>query len=293
MNNIKIFNKEINLKSHYCSLFGETPDKIEIPYINLYVKLNQCNAKCPFCIYQDGNQFNQQKFIQILTELKQKIIIQKIAITGGEPTLNWDQFKSVINISKEISPKSELTLNTNGTNWDKLFDETYKVFDYIHLSRHHYNDSINNKIFGITTPSSIEIKNSPKSHNHQIHLKCVLMKDYIDNEKKLFKYLDWSNLVEINDVGLNTLMPVNEFSNRNLVKLDDRKLIGKNFTVSKKFERCGEGCECYNYIYLPENEFRNPIRVYHKNTYNPTQITETLVFDGENLTTGFGGEIIY
>ncbi len=38
--------------------------------------------------------------------------------------------------------------------------------------------------------------------------------------------------------------------------------------------------------------FDFPIRVYHKNTFKPHNITETLVFDGENLRIGFDGDII-
>jgi hypothetical protein len=44
---------------------------------------------------------------------------------------------------------------------------------------------------------------------------------------------------------------------------------------------------------MPENDFRNPIRVYHKNTFAPNDIQETLVFDGYNVRLGFEGPIVF
>ena len=72
-----------------------------------------------------------------------------------------------------------------------------------------------------------------------------------------------------------------------------KELIGDNFILSKEWKRYGGACECFNYVYLPEENFRQPMRVYHKNTFKPSDITETLVFDGQNLRIGFDGEIIY
>jgi len=37
----------------------------------------------------------------------------------------------------------------------------------------------------------------------------------------------------------------------------------------------------------PVEKFRRPIRVYHKNTYKPFDMNETLVFNGENVFLGF------
>ena len=46
------------------------------------------------------------------------------------------------------------------------------------------------------------------------------------------------------------------------------------------------------FIYFPEDA-RQPMKVYHKNTFNPSLIRDTLVFDGENLRIGFDGDLIY
>lgn len=296
MNKIELFGKEITIKTHYCKFFSNPAEEILNPYINLYVTMDNCNANCKFCIYRNNNKkWNSKKYKEVLNHISSKIEIRKIGITGGEPTLNWDKFVEITNISREVSPKLELSLNTNGYNFDKLFEEIYKKYDSINFSRHHYDDKLNNEIFGFETPTSKEISNFSKLQTYpfQLSLRCNLIKNYIDNKKEIFKYMNWANSVGIYYLGLVSLMPVNDFSINNLVQFNPDSLIDDQFCMTKKWERCGGGCECSNYIYLPNNNFERPIRVYHKNTYGPSKITETLIFDGENLKTGFDGDIIY
>jgi hypothetical protein len=89
-------------------------------------------------------------------------------------------------------------------------------------------------------------------------------------------------------------MPINDFSKENYIYFHIRELIGDNFYLTKSWKRMEGGCECFNYIYMPpEDQFRRPIKVYHKNTFTPTDIQETIVFDGQNVRLGFEGPIIY
>jgi pyruvate-formate lyase-activating enzyme len=280
--NITIFDKEIKLRSHECSFFGAKSEEYTEPYINLYVRTKFCNAKCSFCTYHsDASKFNEKKYIEVLKELSTKVNIKKIAVSGGEPTLNWDNFITISSLAKEYAPNCELSMNTDGFRWERLFnDPIYKTYDYIQLSRHHYDDEMNNQIFKTKTPTSEEIKQISKLqiHPRQIQFRCNLIKGYIDNKEEVFKFLDWTNNVEINDVGLVSLMPINEYSKENFIYFHIKELIGENFILTKKWERYGGGCECFNYVYLPQDDkFRIPMKVYHKNTF----------------ALGFEGEIIY
>jgi pyruvate-formate lyase-activating enzyme len=295
---INLFNTDVKLKTHYCSFFGQKNEQVEDPYINLYLRTKYCNAKCPFCTYHsDASKWNHKKYIEVLKEISSKIKIRKIAFSGGEPTLFWENFKNMVYTAKEYSPMSEFSINTDGFKIDRFFsDPIYKIFDFIHLSRHHYDDKINDTIFKTKTPTSDEILEISKlqTHEHQFQFRCNLIKGFIDNKEEVFKYLDWSNSVGVNDIGLVSLMPINEYSKENFIYFHIKELIGDNFLLTKKQERHGGGCECFNYIYMPNEEsFRRPIRVYHKNTYAPTDIQETLVFDGENVRLGFEGPIIF
>ncbi len=298
MESINLFGKEVKLKTHYCAFFGKENIPLERPYINLYLRTKNCNSRCAFCTYHsDAAKWNEKRYIEVLKELTPKIEIRKIAISGGEPTLYWENFKAMSLIGQEYCPHAELSLNTDGLRWERLFsDPIYKDFDFIQLSRHHFDDSVNNEIFKTTTPTSEMITEAAKiqTHEHQIQFRCNLIQGYIDNKEKVFQYLDWMNSLGVNDVGLVSLMPINDFSKENYIYFHIKELIGHNFLLTKKQERHGGGCECFNYVYMPSEEtFRRPIRVYHKNTFAPNDINDTLVFDGYNVRLGFEGPIIY
>lgn len=297
MDSINIFNTEIKLKTHHCSLFDNEHEKVQDPYVHLYVRTKNCNARCDFCNYHsDASKWNEKRYIEVLKEITSKIRISKLAFSGGEPTLYWNNFKSMVEIGKEYTPNAEFSMNTDGLRIDRLFsDPIYKTFDFIQLSRHHYDDTINDSIFKTKTPTSEEILSVSKlqTHPHQLQFRCNLIKGFIDSKEEIFNFLDWSNKVGVNDIGLVSLMPINEYSKENYIYFHIKELIGDNFLLSRAQKRYGGSCECFNYVYMPEANFRNPIRVYHKNTFAPGDIKETLVFDGFNLRLGFDGPIIY
>jgi molybdenum cofactor biosynthesis enzyme MoaA len=291
---INLFGRDVPIRTHYCSLFGETPNPVDEPALNLYVRTKFCNAKCKFCTFANtAEKFNETKYIEILKEMTSKVKIKKIAFTGGEPTLYWDQFKSMVQIAKELSPESKLSMNTDGLRLKRLFeDPIHKLMSNIHISRHHYNDDINNQIFLTKTPTGDEIKEiqTGLDNPYLIQLSCNLIKGYIDSKDEVFKFLEWTNSVEVNNVGLVSLMPVNQYSRDNFIWFNVKDLINEQFSVTKEWQY-KNACHCTNYVYLP-NDMRQPIRVYHKNTFAPFDINETVVFDGENVKLGFEGEII-
>jgi molybdenum cofactor biosynthesis enzyme MoaA len=180
---IEIFGREITLRTHQCSLFGAEPNPVNDPYVNLYVRTKFCNAKCQFCTFADtASKFNEKKYIEVLNELKSKITVRKIAFTGGEPTLYWEQFKNMVEIASEIIPDASFSMNTDGLRLQRLFeDPIYKKMDNIHISRHHYNDDINNQIFKTKTPNTEELKwvQSLSTNPYQLQISCNLIKGYI------------------------------------------------------------------------------------------------------------------
>lgn len=294
---IKLFGKDIKLKTHVCSLFDKESIEVEEPYITIYVRTKYCNANCKFCIFQaDACKFNFTKYKEILDQLSNNIQIRKIGIAGGEPMLNWNDFLEISELSRQYAPNTELSLNTNGFKWERFVNHPiFKTYDYVQISRHHYDDELNSEIMqtdSIVTSDIIKKTSHLQTHRHQVQFRCNLIKGYIDSKEEVFKFLDWSNEVGINDVGVVSLMPINQYSKDNFIYLHIKELIQDNFFLTKKWKRHNGGCECFNYVYLPEYS-ENQIRVYHKNTFLPNDINELLVFDGENLTSGFGGEIIY
>lgn len=298
MDKIEIFGKDIPLRTHYCQLFNKERTKVWSPYINLYVRFKGCNAKCEFCeFYDNANKFNHDKYEMILKEISEKIRINKVNFTGGEPTINYEQFKKAWNVTKNYtSPHTFYTINTNGLNLERLVDdeEIMERVGNISLSRHHYDDEKNNEIFKTTTPTKeIITKCQSKIENkNTLNLTCNMIKGYIDSEKDIFKYLDFANDMGITYLGLVSLMPINDFCTKEFVDVNNFDLENERITKTKHWTNCSF-CECFNYLYIPE-KFSNVIKIYHKNVTNPSaeNSQSMLVFDGENLQIGFGGEII-
>jgi organic radical activating enzyme len=294
---MKLFDHEVKIKKYLCQSFDEELIEITEPYINLYVQTNGCNANCKFCIWKNcANTFNFTKYEYILNYLKERLRINKIGITGGEPTLNWDNFVKISEMSLNNVNNFELSLNTNGLNLDKIYNShLIDKYYYINLSRHHYDESKNAHIFrcdGLPTNSELLYYGENQRHGDQLQYRCNLIKNYIDSPIEVFNYLNWMSSTKVYNAGFITLMRVNDYSNDSYYHLDMNKLLGDDIFITKKFCRPEGGCECSNYVYLPEN-FDRPIKLYQKNTYDHCSIQETLVYDGEYLRIGFSGDIIF
>jgi len=292
MENIKIYNKNIKLRTHYCSLNNMKPSKIEEQYMNLYVRFKGCNARCSFCeYYNNASDFNIKKFEKILKYLKKKIRIRKLNFTGGEPTMNFEKFKEVYDISMSIlsDSVSEVTINTNGINLEKLMDNVNE-HDIISLSRHHYNNEKNNEIFKTNIITNEEIiKLQSKRNRKTLSITCNLSNGYIDNKDDIYKFLENADKLGVNTVGFVTLMPINDYCVNNYI--DFTKIIKDSDRIMKIKEwKNKDTCICHNFLYITNNG--NVISVYNKNTYKPNDNYPLLVFDGENLLDGFNGKKI-
>jgi pyruvate-formate lyase-activating enzyme len=293
---MEIFGKELKLRSHYCRYFGGEAMSVDSPYVLLYVKFKGCNANCQFCEYQDDAQnFNEDKYFEIIEELRKKIWIKKISFSGGEPTLHIDNLKSILRKTRNLLPNTSIVLNTNGTNLTEVFQDKnlVAVIDNISISRHHYDDKINNEIFGVETIPSKELKELRKNIRRKglFHLSCNLIKGYIDNKEDVYRYLEYANSMKIKSVGFVSLMPINDFCKDNYVDFNKLDLLNENFRIIKEWSY-EDICKCYNYIYIPR-DYKRIIRLYHKNNCRPTDVDINLSFDGETLRNGFSGKIIY
>jgi molybdenum cofactor biosynthesis enzyme MoaA len=287
---MELFGKEISLRTHYCQLYDNEPQEIKEPYINLYVRFKGCNASCKFCEFQnDAAFFDELKFAIVLKGLKEKIRINKIAFTGGEPTLDYKKFRKVVDIAAQICPNSFFVLNSNGYHLNKVLTDDIRM-DNISLSRHHYIDKINNEILGFNSISANEIKKWNEEIPDMIHLSCNLIKGYIDSKARAYAYLEKARKIGANSVGFISLMPINQYCLDQFIDFRDMNLQSKRFNQVKTL-KYKDMCVCHNYFYIPK-KFENIIRVYTKNTCKPSDIHESLVFDGHNLKAGYGNDII-
>ena len=295
MNKIDLFGREIPLRTHFCQFFEQDPEPVNEPTVSLYVRTKFCNAECDFCIWdKDAQYFNEKKYIEVLEGISSKIKIKKISFTGGEPTMNFDKFKRMVQITKDIVPKTKMSVNTNGLRLKKLFeDDIINNFYSVALSRHHFDDKLNDDIFKFKSPTSQEIIDIQNNFPNKsiLHFSCNLIKGFIDDKDKIYQFLEWASSVDVRSVGFVSLMPVNEYSKENFIDFKIKDLINERFNLTKEWNYKNM-CKCNNYVYIPES-LNNIIKVYQKNTFKPFDIQENLTFDGENLKVGFGDDIIY
>lgn len=263
--------------------------------IALYVVLTRkCNVNCKFCEYHNGiSEIDVQKFEDTLNWLLSFCNITTVHFTGGEPTLEISKLKQLCKIIKQQNRLISTSVNTNGTRLKEL--EDIIELDNIALSRHAINDAENREIFRSslvpTTQSIREFKDKSK-----IHLSCNLIKGYIDSEDKIIQYLEFASHLGINDVGIVSLMDINNYCNEHFVDFssirikESDKLI-KNRCFRNISETTGElCCKCENYLYRASNN--NLISMYHRYAIKNNEIADYLVYENNVLRQGFSGNTI-
>lgn len=295
---LELFGKTIRIKNYACS---STPNSFirERMKLNLYVKINDvCTAKCEFCSNRDMKDLGDldlEKLKYVLIEMKQRNLLNRISITGGEPMLKLDLLNQVINLIYEVIPNAIVTFNTNGYRFrDILKLDSLDKLEGIHISRHHYNDEQNENIFGINVANEEDIKYVMEKIKNKrlIRLNCLLIKGQIDSIEEVQKFLDFASGLGIFRVGFVSLMKVNEYSKENFIDFND---VFKTENMNPKthihfYDR--NICECINGFYVSKQG--NFIEWYARMTKELNcNYTRQFVYTSNNrLTTGFGKEIV-
>ena len=109
----------------------------------------ECNAKCEFCYNQpQTNKVSYADYLKNLEDIFAELpkFCNTISITGYEPTLS-PILSNVLRLTDEYD-FDRVVLNTNGTAIFSCVNSIHLYVDYINLSRHHYIDAVNKRIFG-------------------------------------------------------------------------------------------------------------------------------------------------
>jgi pyruvate-formate lyase-activating enzyme len=275
----------------------ENGNSIEITEnsIDLYIVMTRnCNVHCPFCTYhslkENTSQIEINKVKETLDELSKICILNTIHFTGGEPTLELDKIIEISTYAKKIFPSVITSVNTNGSFLSSLGG--LQCLDNIALSRHHYDDEKNWEIFGNKLPPTKDMIASFPDKN-KLHLSCNLIKGYIDNEQKLEDFLEFSSHIEVNDIGIVSLMDNCKYSIDNFIDFEQFDLskiehLKKCKIHCKKDENNISICRCENYLYQAQN--MRLISMYHRHAIKSNNIADYLVInsnENNNLTQGF------
>ena len=180
--------------------FGRT-----FPYIRLSIT-DVCNFKCGYCLpngykidRSDNRKFLSLNEIRRLAKALSELGVNKIRLTGGEPTVRKDFF-DIVKTIKENSGIKKTAITTNGYHLDKIAQKLKDFgLDGVNISI----DSLNREIFKRVTSHDrldeilrgIEILQSLNFQN--IKINAVLLKGINDDEKD---FNEWSNFIEKNKI---------------------------------------------------------------------------------------------
>lgn len=247
---ITIRNKVFKLFERNCPGCDEKLGTVKSErFVDLTVYMtNSCNAECLFCCNGGQNAFifDEEMFKKFFDEVYGRIYINKVTFTGGEPTLKMSQLNECLDY---INGRCNLiTVNTNGTRLTSLVN---RAIHRIAMSRHHYDDRVNNEIFGISIGNPLSLLFPPVLN--KVALVCNLIKGYIDNTDGAYKMLEFAAANGIEDMSFVGLMPCNAWSIEHQVPLDVLKF-GKDVLCTRQLHYEVEGvCKCSNYVYTASN----------------------------------------
>lgn len=136
----------------------------------------ECNGSCYFCHHEGSYATCEIMSSQILDDCinaASKLGIGRINLTGGEPTLRTDLSVIICKI-KQMLPKVELSLTTNGFCLDTLTDSAFQLLDKINLSLTSFKESTYLKYQGINPEASLSLL---QKYSHKTTINIVIVDD--------------------------------------------------------------------------------------------------------------------
>ena len=180
--------------------FGRT-----FPYIRLSIT-DVCNFKCGYCLpngYQidksDNRKFLHLEEVRRLARALSELGVNKIRLTGGEPTVRKDFF-DIVKTIKSNSGIKKTVITTNGYHLDKIAHKIKESgLDGINISI----DSLNREVFKrVTSHDRLEeilrgIKVLQSLNFNNIKINAVLLKGINDSEND---FNQWANFIQENKI---------------------------------------------------------------------------------------------
>lgn len=293
---MKLFGKEIELQEYSCSGLLGIARKMR-PFVNLYVKVTDgCNAHCRFCCNAGKSKspvFNLSKLFECIEEINRRgIRLNRICLTGGEPSLCYDRVGEIVKFVREAPycTSTQLQLNTNG-----LSVESHRLMrlhrpDVISISLHHYDVERLQEIYG--SKITADIADYRGVDPRKLNVSCNLIKGYIDNAEEVKKYLDFVASNGIRTVGFVSLMKINDYCRERFIDYSEIEFDSIPNLILTRERHHEFHCKCCNYLYRSVNG--SMVEVYMRANLVPEYCASSLLYDGEYLRQGFHNDnIIY
>ena len=291
----EIFGKHIQLKSMSCA-YGHCQPRPIPKAVNLFVKVTDyCNAHCAFCSnggpHKDMAKFNHVKLWEVVDELRNNgIIINRINITGGEPSICPDTVNHILGTaSLDQYHNIHLHLNTNGLLPASQEMMQHTRWNSISMSLHHYDRNKLSEIYGVYISEkafAFEDINLEK-----VNASCNLIRGYIDNPVEVEKVMKFAVSLRLPRLGFVALMNANDYCSEHYVDFDDIDFATIPHLYFTESRNRGADCKCSNYLYNHDGKI---LEVYMRNYANPHYCESSLMYDGQYLRQGFHDDnIIY
>ena len=232
-------------------------------FIFYLMATKKCNGSCLFCdikkqfLNQPEPEPDLDKLRRTLTGLFGDNLISKISITGGEPLLNPDRTNKLLNTIFSVKPNAKVDITVNGSLLGNLnlLDHADRL-STIHVSRHHFDQEMNDRVFGLKTATLDKLKKYAGKFPGVISLNCCLVPGYIDSASLVEKYLDWAATIRgLKSAGFISLMNKNEFCATAVVEekeiLDWIDRNPDNFQHDYLYDT--DICECRVFRRVPSN----------------------------------------
>ena len=299
---IDILGKPVRVKDYICSADGirylKKPENIQLQLS--VCPTSFCPGHCAFCIAKETKvhrSLDIRKFRKAMELLKAEDRVRGVKITGGEPFYDVKLLKEVVAVLYEtFGTELELSISTNGMGLEHIHEIPHlSRIEAIHVSRHHYDDSVNRMLFGgAAVPDASRIKEIVRSVSFPdlFVLNCMLLKGFIDSREEVHRFLDFSIGVGVPKVGFMDCTPINPFAEEHRISYED---VIRDEDASLLFTRGfydHEFCHCRDGVYAsPEGDV---IEFYGRSTNTDgCKYCRGLVYDADDhLRDGFGGEII-
>ena len=227
---VTILGTKVQVKNYICARddgpYRKKPEKVRLQLSILPTGL--CNAHCPFCIAapaDDPRKLDPDRLKPVLERLRDEDVVRGVTVTGGEPCLDMPFLDCIIRMVFDVfGPGIQVTLDTNGTGLHRLRElrDLYRI-DAIHISRHHWDDEVNNRIFGRTMPTAEELRDAFMRIGCRdlFVLNCVLLKDAVSTPEDVHRYLDFAIGTGAGKAAFITAASVNSWTAEHRVRFDD------------------------------------------------------------------------
>lgn len=155
-----------------------------------------CQAKCDFCFWYQKPTDSKwlEKLAYVLDTLPD--CFYQVSITGGEPTLSQYLLPTLDLLSARRKKYSKVVLTTNGVKLYKCIDNVNKSVDHVNISRHHWLQEENWKVFKTQAiPDTAMLQNYARVLGKKLTFNCVIkdmsvpdMKTYLSHAIDLGVY---------------------------------------------------------------------------------------------------------